>query len=348
MEGASMKQTTWIVFGWLVLMLSITAHAASFDCAKAGTKIEKLICADAELSKLDEELNAAYKAVVQDKTKADVVKRVQRQWMKERNGCADAACVKGAYEARLQSLASVSEKAIVKQKMKARFTVTEGKGWSVCESYAKFLNTLSETLPEEAYPVCHLKLSSDFPDLKEPDWEKVDIPSNLELVYGIEKILSPSAHDRPVDSFDHWKAVYEQQIRNGEASPRLRRTHLALLDNAPMETILAYEPDACKRYIEKYGSTDSLHTNLFLWDEKEQKIQPYISTMAFGGVPKELLLFQGKPLTFFVGLDYPSDMVSGEVYVSHFKKVDFEPYASLPRCRISFEMPRELYERIIK
>ena len=179
----------------------------------------------------------------------------------------------------------------------------------------------------------------------------MDIPPNLELVYGIEKILSPSEHDRPVDSFGHWKTVYEQQIRNGEASPRLRRTHLALLDNAPVETILAYEPDrdACERKAKTKGYIfTATRTNLFLWSEQEQKIQPYISTMAFEGVPKELLLFQKKPLTFFIWLGYPSDMVSGEVYVSHFKKVGSEPYASLPRCRINFEMPRELYERVIK
>ncbi len=41
----------------LVLCLVIgQLQAASFDCGKAGTKVEKLICADAELSKLDEKL----------------------------------------------------------------------------------------------------------------------------------------------------------------------------------------------------------------------------------------------------------------------------------------------------
>ena len=34
-------------------------YAASFDCNKASTKIEKIICADSELSKLDGELQEA-------------------------------------------------------------------------------------------------------------------------------------------------------------------------------------------------------------------------------------------------------------------------------------------------
>lgn len=86
------------------LVLATTAQAASFDCAKAGTKVEKLICGDAELSKLDEELNTAYKTALQDKQQADTVRQAQKQWMKERNGCADVGCVKGAYEGRLISL----------------------------------------------------------------------------------------------------------------------------------------------------------------------------------------------------------------------------------------------------
>ena len=33
------------------------AHAASFDCAKAHSKVEKMICVDAELSRLDDDLS---------------------------------------------------------------------------------------------------------------------------------------------------------------------------------------------------------------------------------------------------------------------------------------------------
>lgn len=99
------KRNAWIavtLFGW-TLMVSL-AQAASFDCAKASTKVEKLICGDAALSKLDEELNTAYKTAVQDEKQTDTIKQAQKQWMKERNGCDDAGCVKRAYEVRLSSL----------------------------------------------------------------------------------------------------------------------------------------------------------------------------------------------------------------------------------------------------
>jgi uncharacterized protein YecT (DUF1311 family) len=38
-----------------------TAHAASFDCAKARTGVEKAVCADPKLSEYDERIAAAYK-----------------------------------------------------------------------------------------------------------------------------------------------------------------------------------------------------------------------------------------------------------------------------------------------
>jgi uncharacterized protein len=39
----------------------VPAAAASFDCASAAARIEKLICADAELSRLDDMLAADYR-----------------------------------------------------------------------------------------------------------------------------------------------------------------------------------------------------------------------------------------------------------------------------------------------
>src|SRR4051812_35066873 len=102
----------WSPIGLFVCFsMAHLAYATSFDCAKAATKVEKLVCADAELSKLDEELNGAYKTALQDEKHAVSVRQTQKQWMKERNACSDAACVKRAYEERVQGFSSASEKA---------------------------------------------------------------------------------------------------------------------------------------------------------------------------------------------------------------------------------------------
>lgn len=98
----------WIVAVWC-LFFSAHAQAASFDCAKAKTTIEKLICADAVLSRLDEELAAVYKTALQDEKRAKSLIQVQKQWMKDRNGCVDADCVKLAYVVRLQGFSNNGE-----------------------------------------------------------------------------------------------------------------------------------------------------------------------------------------------------------------------------------------------
>jgi cytohesin len=98
-----MRLEPWIIFGGL--MVSFSAHAASFNCAKAATKIEKMICADSSLSKIDEELNAAYKVGLKGpKLLPKGYKQAQRQWIKQRDVCENEACLKLTYKARLQAL----------------------------------------------------------------------------------------------------------------------------------------------------------------------------------------------------------------------------------------------------
>ncbi len=46
--------------GLLLALTALPAAAASFDCAKARTKVEKLICKDPQLSRQDEDLAKAF------------------------------------------------------------------------------------------------------------------------------------------------------------------------------------------------------------------------------------------------------------------------------------------------
>jgi uncharacterized protein len=63
-----------------------------------------MICSNAELSKLDEDLNAAYQSAMQDESQAKTVRRVQKEWLKDRNSCANITCLKTAYETRVAQL----------------------------------------------------------------------------------------------------------------------------------------------------------------------------------------------------------------------------------------------------
>jgi uncharacterized protein YecT (DUF1311 family) len=86
------------------LLLALSAQAASFDCGQAQMKVEHLICDNAELSKLDDDLSVAYKAALKYKEQADSIKLDQKQWIKKRNRCADISCLRKHYLRRTAEL----------------------------------------------------------------------------------------------------------------------------------------------------------------------------------------------------------------------------------------------------
>jgi GR25 family glycosyltransferase involved in LPS biosynthesis len=66
-------------------LLSTQAAAASFDCKKAATWLEKTVCSNPELSKLDGELAKAYQDALASLSPEgqDETKQYQRQWLKK-------------------------------------------------------------------------------------------------------------------------------------------------------------------------------------------------------------------------------------------------------------------------
>lgn len=95
-------------------LLTIHAEAASFDCAKATTKVEKTICENDDLSRLDQELDTAYRgSLSRDDVKRQAIKS-QRDWLKNvRNPCQNAECLKQAYESRIKEIGLMSSFGIV-------------------------------------------------------------------------------------------------------------------------------------------------------------------------------------------------------------------------------------------
>jgi uncharacterized protein len=69
------------------VFVSTSVTAASFDCKKAGTPVEKAICHDKELNKLDSELAKNYKNLLDalPKAEAEVLKEEQREWLDHRD-----------------------------------------------------------------------------------------------------------------------------------------------------------------------------------------------------------------------------------------------------------------------
>ena len=72
------------VLGLVLFAFTCATHAASFDCKKAQSKMEKAICENPKISKLDEELAENYQAA-KGKLSADAQKvfvNGQRSWVK--------------------------------------------------------------------------------------------------------------------------------------------------------------------------------------------------------------------------------------------------------------------------
>ncbi len=72
-----------ILWSFLAAFAFTTAHAASFDCARAKSQLEKIICANAPISAYDEELAKSYDAAMKllSPEGRAILKRGQIEWI---------------------------------------------------------------------------------------------------------------------------------------------------------------------------------------------------------------------------------------------------------------------------
>ena len=93
--------------------------APSFDCNKASTEVEKLICSDDELAKLDVEMNKSYHAFMKtldEEYYRNKLKKKQREWLKDItkapcfSGTDKINCLKNIYAFRVQQLTNWAER----------------------------------------------------------------------------------------------------------------------------------------------------------------------------------------------------------------------------------------------
>lgn len=96
----------WTINAIIVAFLgqSSISLAASFDCARASTLVESAICHDPELSSLDDSMAARYSEALRQSASPVQLKEGQHAWLKKRNLCKTAGCLKSAYQTRLEDL----------------------------------------------------------------------------------------------------------------------------------------------------------------------------------------------------------------------------------------------------
>ena len=163
-------------FAWLLLLWSATFQAVGFDCKKAKTKTEQMICDESSpisfLKTRDDELDIAYQwALMRVGDKQKLVKE-QRRWLKDiRNVCPDKNCLAKAYFSRFDELAEwlPTPGCYTLQPIK-----NEGKVRPiepVCEAMEKDLNQFCDQPPV----ACGLKVAPAFRDrITLPNWTPLD------------------------------------------------------------------------------------------------------------------------------------------------------------------------------
>ena len=82
-----------------------TSWSPSFNCAKASTGSERLICSSKEISEADVQLNQAYKTAINNSTNVNELKNSQRTWRKTiRDACSNIDCMLNAYQIRINEI----------------------------------------------------------------------------------------------------------------------------------------------------------------------------------------------------------------------------------------------------
>lgn len=346
------KQYIWVaiaLLGWLAMALP--AQATSFDCSKAATKVEKLICDDAVLSKLDDELNAAYKNALQNEKQAGSVRQTQKQWMEERNDCYNAACLNGTYVIRLSTLTTspaVGAKQISVGKYKmigdsidapqpANAPSMPEKHAEVCTAFLKVLEASTSSFPPM---VCDVKFKPEFTDFKTPEWQDVDVWENrdLELQVGQRKPENEAEKELWLSNIKSYvkagmlayqtarfdidnDGVPDQVLARirGKCDPSNKKNNIAWI----WRSYAVYDPVTRKLDVEKakfYG---------FYWDDK--------SLFSYKGVTYYASLFQDTTnVPYFGKLERPDK--NGSLPTKYFIKL-FRPLPIEQGLHTTFKQP---------
>ena len=93
-----------ILVAAVIACIALPAYGVSFDCSKATSRVEKMVCAEPALSRLDEDIASAYTNALAVSPAHEELRQTQRAWLHKRNACPDSHCLRSAYENQLAYL----------------------------------------------------------------------------------------------------------------------------------------------------------------------------------------------------------------------------------------------------
>lgn len=351
----------------MLLLGSSGAQAASFDCAKAQSKVEKMICADAELSKLDEDMAHAWARYREKYFYEEHVRGTQKNWIAQRNRCTSTQCLLQAYQERIAFINSGQTQPVTLGELKGKLrkfdhcrisdgNCTEnGSGYTVCEAYLKHLNAMPA---DQARNGCRPWIDTSRKDFTEPSWEVLDPYQYTRWIFEIEKVLNRGhAEDGPRSkTYEQWQAHWLNEIKSKGYHPRLKRIRMKVDDALGEESFVAYDAwgSTCDNdqplEAAPHGFGESDYALLVMRGQP-----PDVAFTEVSPNHGDLVMFQNKPYWVAYGTDIPRRFGNPQLwgmYASMGRFTAWPPdsddkrYLNPSMCQYNEVWPMSTYEQI--
>lgn len=187
---------------YLLIALFLTSPpllAASFDCTKAATSVEKLICNNEDISSLDDQLAKSYKSALEKTSDKEGFKKAQVEWLKQQRLCKDVACLSSVYQERISVLnnqvsssSTASETSQSSQSSTAFYSgklkLTRGGEFPICNLIFTFLENPKNRaqLGQTVDPLSAIK------GVTLPEWQEISNEEYLKII-APESLTDPKA-----------------------------------------------------------------------------------------------------------------------------------------------------------
>ncbi len=289
-----MKRIAWIVLGWLVM---VSAQGASFDCAKAGTKIEKMICGNSNASRADDLVDLAYLRALERTDDRHKLKDEQRHWLKDvRNKCGDADCLYTVQVKRAYALDAIpASKCYWLEPLRKDSSGNRPAIEPVCRAMEENLNQFCDRPPM----VCKLQIAPKFSrQITVPFWTSLDPHANRALIEEFLRAPYPVVGNKYTDAL--WneekpkleaafsekritfaktkldlynlgkpQLAYRLDYGNCQANnPQLEDPAQWAMPTRYAEIKTQFAPDIVRGLFKEYFSTDFYFGNVFLYEGK--------------------------------------------------------------------------------
>lgn len=249
------------LFCVLCCLISMSsAQAVSFDCAKAQTKAEKLICRNRQASQLDKEMQLAYQDAQAHTSDPASLKTEQRQWLKMRDTCNNVTCIIQAYRTRLASLKTLlAEPKPCFRLLERKWPEVASGHYPICLDFLKNLNNFCDAAPVSnwiksptggqimvsAYPkselICEWRLNPAINTVSVPYWDAIDPKTHLKI---IQNMLQHHYHDPE----EKWQPIPPDMLqRINEGQSRLWHTWIDLDRDDHKEHVVRFDDLPCGR-----------------------------------------------------------------------------------------------------